>query len=224
MPALPALHARLTTSQLSPASAATEVSVAVDASRAGGQLQLPVCGPFRHGALAGGGERRTPAVVHLARAQGANPATPTASEIMGRSRAVAATLPSMICVAGPFARQARRDARCAGGRARVQRVASAGDHETPRGTLQCRGWRRRRNSASTRDAAATLFRLACGRDLGASRRGWRVSAVAAAGSRLSATLGRTPPYATRAGCHPRRWGGPAAFPFALLAVPALTAA
>jgi len=224
--ALPALRARLTTSQLVAGERSyPEVSVAADASRAGGQLQLQsadLSGTVRWPAVVSGA---LPVVVHLARLEA------QLSDV--------ALAPGALAALGPFAQLSIDDLRWQGhslgsfgatlaARADALEVSElhlAGDNEDTRGTLHCRdGACRLQFSLDSHDAAATLSAFGFRPDLGASHAQlqgelqWPESAPASL-----ATLDGRLHMQLEQGVTRAAGANAAGVPFALLAVPALTA-
>jgi len=224
--ALPALRARLTTSQLVAGERSyPEVSVAADATRAGGQLQLEsadLSGTVRWPAVVSGAH---PLVVHLARL-----------EARFSDAALAA---GALAALGPIAQLSIDDLQWQGhslgsfgatlaARADALEVSElhlAGDHEDTRGTLHCRdGACRLQFSLDSQDAAATLSAFGFRPDLGASRAQlqgelqWPQSAPASL-----ATLDGRLHMQLEQGVTRAAGADAAGVPFALLAVPALTA-
>jgi uncharacterized protein YhdP len=224
--ALPALRARLTTSQLIAGERSyPEVSVAADASRAGGQLRLEsadLSGTVSWPALVSGAH---PVAVHLARLEA--------------QLGDAALAPGALAALGPFAQLSIDDLQWQGhslgsfaatlaARADALEVSElhlAGDNEDTRGTLHCRdGACRLQFSLDSHDAAATLSAFGFRPDLGASHAQlqaelqWPQSPSASL-----ATLDGRLHMQLEQGVTRAAGADAAGVPFALLAVPALTA-
>jgi uncharacterized protein YhdP len=224
--ALPALRARLTTSQLVAGERSyPEVSVAADAGRAGGQLQLQSADLF--------GTVLWPAVV-----SGAHPVVVHLARLKARF-SDAALAAGALAALGPLAQLSIDDLQWQGhslgsfgatlaARADALEVSEwhlAGDNEDTRGTLHCRdGTCRLQFSLDSHDAAATLSAFGFRPDLGASyaqlqgELQWPQPAPASLATldgRLHMQLEQGVTRAARADA--------AGVPFALLAVPALTA-
>jgi uncharacterized protein YhdP len=224
--ALPALRARLTTSQLVAGERSyPEVSVAVDASRAGGQLQLQsadLSGTVRWPAVVSGAH---PAVVHLARLKAQPGDAVLLAEIMAALGAVARLSVDDLQWQGHSLGRFGATLAAGADALEVSELHLAGDNEDTRGTLQCRGGAcRLQFSLDSRDAAATLSAFGLRPDLGASHARlegelqWPQQAAASLATldgRLHMQLEQGVTRAAGAD-----WAG---VPFALLAVPALTA-
>src|SRR6202140_2728340 len=169
--ALPALRARLTTSQLVAGERSyPEVSVAVDASRAGGQLQLQsadLSGTVRWPAVVSGAH---PAVVHLASLNVAQ-LTDAALAAGGVAALGAAAQLSVDDLQWQGHSLGRLGATLAAGAdaLEVSELHLAGDNEDTRGTLQGReGACPVQFSLEGRNAAATLSAFGLRPDLSAS--------------------------------------------------------
>jgi uncharacterized protein YhdP len=224
--ALPALRARLTASQLVAGERSyPEVSVAADTSRAGGQLQLQSADLF--------GTVLWPAVV-----SGAHPVVVHLARLKARF-SDAALAAGALATLGPLAQLSIDDLQWQGhslgsfgatlaARSDALEVSEwhlAGDNEDTRGTLHCRdGACRLQFSLDSHDAAATLSAFGLRPDLGASyaqlqgELQWPQSAPASLATldgRLHMQLEQGVTHAAGADA--------AGVPFALLAVPALTA-
>ncbi len=224
--ALPALRARLTTSLLVAGERSyPEVSVAVEASRAGGQLRLQSAdfsGTARWPAVVSAAH---PALLHLARLK-AQPGD-------------AALGAGMLAALAPVAQLSIDDLQWQGrslGRLgavlaaqadvlEVSELHLAGENEDTRGTLQCRdGLCRLQFSLDSRNAAATLSAFGFRPDLDASRARlqgelqWPQQAPAS----LATLDGRLHMQLEQGVTRPAGVDS-AGVPFALLAVPALTA-
>ncbi|TLZ29517.1 MAG: hypothetical protein E6K25_09335 [Gammaproteobacteria bacterium] len=224
--ALPAVSARLTTSQLIAGERSyPEVSLAAQASRAGGQLQLQSAdfsGTVRWPAVVSGAH---PALVQLARLNLAQPGD-------------AALGPAMLAALAPAAQLSIEDLQWQGhslGRfdallaaqadaLEVSELHLAGDNEDTRGTLQCRdGVCRLQFSLESRNAAATLSAFGFRPELDAShgRLQGELQWPQQAPSSLATLDGRLHMQLEQGVT--RAAGAPAAgVPFALLVVPALT--
>jgi len=224
--ALPALHARLTTSQLVAGERSyPEVSVAVDASRAGGQLQLQsadLSGTARWPAVVSGAH---PAVVHLARLKAQPGDTVLLAEIMAALGAVAQLSVDDLQWQGHSLGRLGATLAARADALEVSELHLAGDHEDTRGALQCRdGACRLQFSLDSRDAAATLSAFGLRPDLGASRARlegelqWPQQAAASL-----ATLDGRLHMQLEQGVTRAAGADLAGVPFALLPVPALTA-
>ncbi|HXN79908.1 MAG TPA: AsmA-like C-terminal region-containing protein, partial [Steroidobacteraceae bacterium] len=225
--ALPALRARLTTSQLVAGDRSyPEVSVALDASRAGGQLQLQSADVS--------GTARWPAVV-----SGAHPAVLQFDRLNVAQLSDAALGAGVLAALGAVAQLSIDDLQWQGhslGRfgatlaagvdaLEVSELHLAGDNEDTRGTLQCReGACRLQFSLDSRNAAATLSAFGFRPDLGASHARlegelqWPQQAPASL-----ATLDGRLHMQLEQGVTRAAGADSAGVPFALLAVPALTA-
>ncbi len=224
--ALPVLRARLTTSELVAGDRSyPEVSVAADASPAGGQLQLQsadLAGTARWPAVVSDAH---PAVVHLARLK-----------TQPGDLALAA---GMLAALGPVAQLSIDDLEWQGhslGRfgatlaagadaLEVSELHLAGDNEDTRGALQCRdGACRLQFTLDSHDAAATLSAFGFRPELDASHAAlqgelqWPESAPASL-----ATLDGRLHMQLEQGVTRAAGADSAGVPFALLAVPALTA-
>ena len=224
--ALPALRARLTTSQLVAGERSyPEVSVAVDASRAGGQLQLQsadLSGTVRWPAVVSGAH---PAVVHLASLKAQPGDSVLLAEIMAALGAVAQLSVDDLQWQGHSLGRLGATLAAGADAFEVSELHLAGDNEDTRGTLQCReGACRVQFSLESRDAAATLSAFGLRPDLSASHARlegelqWPQQAalsLATLDGRLHMQLEQGVTRAARADL--------AGVPFALLAVPALTA-
>ena len=225
--ALPALRARLTTSQLVAGERSyPEVSVAVDASRAGGQLQLQsadLSGTVRWPAVVSGAH---PAVVHLASLNAAQ-LTDAAlgAGVLAALGAVAQLSVDDLQWQGHSLGRLGATLAAGADALEVSELHLAGDNEDTRGTLQCReGACRVQFSLESRNAAATLSAFGLRPDLSASHARlegelqWPQQAalsLATLDGRLHMQLEQGVTRAARADL--------AGVPFALLAVPALTA-
>jgi uncharacterized protein YhdP len=224
--ALPALRARLTTSQLVAGERSyPEVSVAMDASRAGGQLQLQsadLSGTVRWPAVVSGAH---PAWVHLARLK-AQPGDPVLlAEIMAALGAVAQLSIDDLQWQGHSLGRLGATLAAGAGALEVGELHLAGDNEDTRGALQCRdGACRLQFSLDSRDAAATLSTFGLRPDLDASHAQlqgelqWPQQAAASLATLDGRLHMQLEQGVTRAAGADR-----AGVPFALLAVPALTA-
>ena len=223
--ALPALRARLTTSQLIVGERSyPEVSLAAQASRAGGQLQLQSAdfsGTVRWPAAVSGAH---PALVQLARLNLAQPGDAALGAGMLAALAPAAQLSidALQWQGHPIGRfdallAAQADA------LEVSELHLAGDNEDTRGTLQCRdGVCRLQFSLDSRNAAATLSAFGFRPELDAShgRLQGELQWPQQAPTSLATLDGRLHMQLEQG---VTRAGAPSAgVPFALLAVPALT--
>jgi uncharacterized protein YhdP len=224
--ALPALRVRLTTSQLLVGGRSyPEVSVAAQASGEGGQLQLQSAdfsGTARWPALVNGTH---PALVQLARLNLTQPGDAALGAGMLAALAPAAqlTIDDLQWQGHSLGRfgallAAQADA------LEVSELHLAGDNEDTRGTLQCRdGVCRLQFSLDSRNAAATLSAFGFRPDLAASHARlqgelqWPQSAPASLATLDGRLHMQLEQGVTRAA------GTSAGVPFALLAVPALTA-
>ena len=225
--ALPALRARLTTSQLVAGERSyPEVSVAVDASPAGGQLQLQsadLSGTVRWPAVVSGAH---PAVVHLASLNAAQ-LTDAAlgAGVLAALGAVAQLSVDDLQWQGHSLGRLGATLAAGADALEVSELHLAGDNEDTRGTLQCReGACRVQFSLESRNAAATLSAFGLRPDLSASHARlegelqWPQQAalsLATLDGRLHMQLEQGVTRAAQAHL--------AGVPFALLAVPALTA-
>jgi len=224
--ALPALRARLTTSQLVAGERSyPEVSVAVDASRAGGQLQLQsadLSGTVRWPAVVSGAH---PAVVHLASLKAQPGDSVLLAEIMAALGAVAQLSVDDLQWQGHSLGRLGATLAAGADAFEVSELHLAGDNEDTRGTLQCReGACRVQFSLESRNAAATLSAFGLRPDLSAShaRLEGELQWPQQAALSLATLDGRLHMQLEQGVTRPAR-ADLAGVPFALLAVPALTA-
>jgi len=224
--ALPALHARLTTSQLIAGERSyPEVSLAAQASRAGGQLQLQSAdfsGTVRWPAVVSGAH---PALVQLARLNLAQPGDAALGAGMLAALAPAAQL-SIEDLQWQGHSLGRFDALLAAqaDALEVSELHLAGDNEDTRGTLQCRdGVCRLQFSLESRNAAATLSAFGFRPELDAShgRLQGELQWPQQAPTSLAALDGRLHMQLEQ-GVTRAAGAASAGVPFGLLAVPALT--
>ena len=224
--ALPAVSARLTTSQLIAGERSyPEVSLTGQASRAGGQLQLQSAdfsGTVRWPAVVSGAH---PALVQLARLNLAQPGDAALGAAMLAALAPAAQL-SIENLQWQGHSLGRFDALLAAqaDALEVSELHLAGDNEDTRGTLQCRdGVCRLQFSLESRNAAATLSAFGFRPELDAShgRLQGELQWPQQAPSSLATLDGRLHMQLEQGVT--RAAGAPSAgVPFALLVVPALT--